>query len=227
MSIKPILFSGPMVRALLDGRKTQTRRIIKTPKKRPSLFDGNWADDYIMDPGNDEWRARDVKYAPGDLLYVRENWNRACELDENDRPATEMRDYYAADGQPFSTWIDPDTGYARGDGMPWRPSIHMPRSASRLTLEVTDVRIQRLQAISEADAEAEGIERDRETGSWWGAEGSAVTPGATPRFSHSENAFRSIWDSIYEARGDGWSSNQWVAALTFRVHRCNVDKIAP
>lgn len=77
MTDRPILFSAPMVRALLAGTKTQTRRTISTKpgKRRPNLFDGTWADDYVRDPGNEDWRQDSLRIKQGDRLWVRESWN--------------------------------------------------------------------------------------------------------------------------------------------------------
>ena len=92
-----------------------------------------------------------------------------------------------------------------------------------MTLTVTDVRVQRLHDISEADAGAEGIERDQETGAFWGADGAGVVPGCTARFTHARHAFANLWDSINAKRGHGWHTNPWVVATTFTVHHCNID----
>ena len=128
MSDHPIIFSGPMVRSLLDGRKTQTRRVLKPQPQGEQPK--NWT------------RANDkaVRYAPGDRLYVREAINKV---------STPGDVVYRADFE---------AGGNDGAGLGWRPSIHMPRWASRLTLTVTDVRVQRLQDISEEDARAEGCD---------------------------------------------------------------------
>ncbi len=77
MPDRPILFSAPMIRALLAGTKTQTRRVIKPRGHAPSLFDGTWSDSYVLAPGNQSWRDRDVPVKPGDRLWVRETWSHA------------------------------------------------------------------------------------------------------------------------------------------------------
>jgi len=137
---RPIIFSAPMVRALLAGRKTQTRRVIKPQPQceKPELI------------------TRGIRFAKGDRLWVRESFNpEVYELDGGDMPTEGPKLLYRADGYPYNGWIDPDTD-ERHDECPWTPATHMPRWASRLTLDVTDVRVERLQDITETDAEAEG-----------------------------------------------------------------------
>lgn len=145
MGEKPIIFSAPMVRAILDGRKSQTRRVLKPRGKlQPSLVDGTWSDEYVLDPGNAEWLARDVPYAVGDVLWVRETWQipPLCDIQ-----------YRATDTNRIGHW-NPDRGS-------WRSPIHMPRAYSRISLKVTGIKVERLQDISRDDVIAEGItERD-------------------------------------------------------------------
>ncbi|MEQ1751860.1 MAG: hypothetical protein ABL974_20730, partial [Prosthecobacter sp.] len=163
----PILFSGPMVRAILDGRKTQTRRIVKP---QPSYLVESKCSTYatsLVDRHGDlypglaafgvysEEEAWPCPYGqPGDRLWVRET-HRYDGLDPN--IAKQMR--------------DPKTVQHRSDAddefVKWLPSIHMPRWASRITLEIVSVRVERLQDITEADAIAEGIERDTECPHLW------------------------------------------------------------
>ena len=197
---RPIIFSAPMILALLDSRKTQTRRVLKKPA---------WAQDEgwphkVMDEqeldGSLCWFARETGCLarlpipqPGDRLWVRE----ACHIDGDQTT-------YRAD---MPTGCD-----TRGWG--WKPSIFMPRWASRLTLTVTDVRVQRVQEISEGDALAEGVEPagSRDVG--------------YSRF-HARTGFHALWDSLNAKRGFGWDANPWVAAYTFTVHRCNIDQMDP
>ena len=216
MSARPIIFSGPMIRAIIAGRKSQTRRVAK-PRGRVSLLDGTWSDSYVLDPGNRDWLLRDCPYgAPGDLLWVRESWR----LWESSASSS-------IDGEP----LDPDVlrGSLKGmdeeflrsrpieycadseDEGPWRPSIHMPRWASRITLRLTDVRVERLQAISESDATAEGAQP-------------VVVPPDGGSGPYTEG-FRELWDSINAGRGYGWKENPWVWALEFSVIQGNVDEV--
>lgn len=201
-----------MILALLDSRKTQTRRALGL-KGRLNIFEpGVWTDDYVMDPGNADWRSKHIPIQDGDRLWVRESL-RAASSDQGARWLT-----YAADGKdiwPTSEWTKPrDTV----------PSIHMPRWASRLTLYVTDVRVQRLQDISEADAIAEGIEKDHAAGmpSVWGwrdyLRGNDI---AKRHFADPCESYRTLWNSI---NGPGaWEANPWVAAYTFEVWQGNID----
>ena len=181
----PILFNGEMVRAILDGRKIETRRPVKpqplmgheTPVIHPPPHDGGW---YY--PGTPN---RPVPFgSPGDLLYVRETWDSMS--------------FYRADY--------PSGKHPMSDGK-WRPSIHMPRWASRITLEVTEVRAPRVQDTTDEDALAEGCPTDPEelsnAGGWYDG------PRPALWFSH-------LWDSINAKRGFSWESNPWVWAVTFR-----------
>jgi hypothetical protein len=215
MVVRPIIFSAPMVRALLEGRKTQTRRAWKAQPPddwRPFGYgevhgtdrDGEYDPDKVIGwgPHDDDGIAYRAPYAPGDLLYVREAWGHdAPDLDacrrgiESDGPS--FGPYYMADGN----WADNHT-------IRRRPSIHMPRWASRLTLAVTDVRVQRLQKISEEDAADEG-----------------VNPVLIPPDGGScpcVEGFRELWGTLH---GPGaWAMNPWVVAVTFDVHKANVDQ---
>jgi len=185
MQMKPILFSGPMIRAILSGVKTQTRRIIK-----PQPGDHPDDDGYMS-----TIEARCL-YSAGMLLWVRETW------------ATAAGGGYDAREDRGPYWYRAtDSGECDG---PWRPSIFMPRDASRITLEVTTVRAQRLQEISEEDAVAEGAML------WWDAltEGQRMIEYAGGRGPVA--AFHALWDSINAKRGCGWGVNPWVWAVTFR-----------
>ena len=203
----PIIFSAPMVRAILEGRKTQTRRVVRggQPKGvgtfhvdtgfkggRPTLVETTPC------PAGREihWLQRMPYGQPGDRLWVREthlldppidgSWPSvgdgfASIEDIPGRYRNTKHVLYRADNNLSGDWC-------------WRPSIHMPRWASRITLELTDVRVQRVQDISEEDALAEGCRS---------------------QIKHSA-AFADLWDSINESRGFGWNANPYVWALTFR-----------
>jgi hypothetical protein len=207
----PILFSAPMVRALLAGTKTQTRRAIRDQsigERFSHMTDAGLAHlEWLGTPccGSGVWdvpeHSADVAspYGQrGDRLWVREThapqsdcwgaWERWIRGDGGPAPVI----HYAADFKPFQD----------GQGFTirkpfiekWRPSIHMPRWASRITLEVTDVRVERLQDISEADAQAEGV----------------YTDPACPAY----DAYAQLWDEINGA--GSWDANPWVWAVSFR-----------
>ncbi len=207
MADRGIIFSTPMVRALLDGRKTQTRRLAKPRgSRRPSLLDGEWADSYVLDPGNAEWLARDLPCAPGDRLYVREAWTarmtHGWTISDARSRMFQEEILYRADG------VDSIDG--------WWPSIHMPREFSRLWLNVTDVRVQRVQDISREDAIAEGLE-------WvapgmWAVDRTLPIIGDCPRLVFSE-----LWNSLHTELGERWDDNPWIVAVTFEVNRGNID----
>jgi hypothetical protein len=202
MKERPILFSGAMVRALLAGTKTQTRRVINLPHMNPL---GQW--EPVAWGGPHGGRPPEGKTAPaqvlighsrtgeilgcpygqpGDHMWVREAFGcvpTACESDEL---------VYAADYQD---------GSDRATGVRYRPSIHMPRWASRITLEVTGVRVERLQDISDGDARAEGVQMPDGT----------PTP---PEWWNYRQEFAHLWDQI---NGPGsWDANPWVWVVKFR-----------
>lgn len=201
MADRPILFSGPMVRALLDGRKTQTRRVMKPqPEPFDAMFSDAgrwWTGDAVTGEVHQVLR---VPYATGDRLWVREAWadianDPHCDLHQSGI----QHAYRSTDDDEFT--IPPR----------WRTSIHMPRAVSRLTLIVTDVRVQRLHDISEADAVAEGVD--------------AVTMSDVPRQASlsRRSDFAALW---YIIHGPGaWDANPWVCALTFTVAHGNIDQL--
>ena len=203
---RPILFSGPMVRAILDGSKTQTRRIIKNSGDME--FDSNdpyfgpyWEDYAVGGATGEDCKVHCPYGYPGDRLWVRETW--APEREGTGCPDDTGILYRATD----PGWDDEDTG------LRWRPSIFMPRTASRILLEVTDVRVQRLQEISEDDAREEGAKelslQEGEPGAWWSAAPGRQFHSRTPR-----GAFLRLWRSIH---GEGsWDANPWVWVITFR-----------
>lgn len=201
MKERPILFSGPMVCAILQGRKTQTRRlrslglINQAPDNwelmRQGALLGGWAATFGRAGsalGADDVMTIFCPYgAPGDRLWGRETWN--C-IDTGIK--TQRRDwvrYRATDG----------------DELHWRPSIHMPRWASRIDLDLTDVRVERVQSITPRDVVAEGIYH--EPGEW----------GLDSDYTHLVKAFGTLWDDVNGAKPVGaWASNPWVWALTVK-----------
>lgn len=206
-----------MVRALLDGRKTQTRRILK-PKKNACLIDGGWTDDYVLDPGNREWLERYYRFRVGDRLYVRETW----------RALNRFNSYPVAAGSIVAYEADDN----HGDRLPAppgrmgrkRPSIHMPRWASRLTLIVTDVRVQRLCDITDEDATAEGFKSGRLNDGFGPRDiGGGYTVESPGTHASAVGMFLLTWQELHP-EWDGYSS-PWIVALTFTVERANIDSV--
>lgn len=234
MKERPILFSGPMVRAILEGRKTQTRRAITKENIRfwsggldyPGKFekadnellehmlcdaldfrliDGVWvwsakAFDYQAPATRTQWMGKCQYGQPGDRLWVRENgWERP------DRTPRMMR-HGAGTWEPYYFDADGLTEDERDQLKRWgfkrRPSIHMPRWASRITLGITDVRVERLQEISGADAKAEGVSIP------------AHVPQDGADMDWALREFRKLWQSINDA--GSWEKNPWVWAIEFR-----------
>lgn len=209
MSDKPIIFSAPMVRALLAGNKTQTRRVIK---HQPWLQEGYWwwygpngVFRFSDDKGNIDQEQFDQmtncqRYEVGDRLWVKEAVRHAY-------PRRMFKDafVYRADA-PKSLGMD-----EYSDRHEWRSPLFMHKKISRLTLTVTDVRVQRLQDISIEDAKAEGV---------FITEAQHAQQGeVAPRL-----AYAGLWDDI---NGDGsWAQNPWIAAYTFTVQRGNIDRVA-
>ncbi|WP_312381999.1 hypothetical protein [Stutzerimonas balearica] len=200
MRERPILFNGAMVRAILDGRKTVTRRICKPQPSElahTTSADGNPMGSW-WETGKDINRCPYGK--PGDRLWVRESWAADAQVDSV--PPGEL-----SQGEPICYLADCDvrsTGCAMVTLGKGRPSIHMPRWASRILLEITDVRVERLQAITYEQAAAEGIHRHNRM---W----SATDEGG---FCHKypEPAFRDLW----EITGGDWSANPWVWVVEFK-----------
>lgn len=195
---KPILFSGAMVRAILEGRKTQTRRVV-TPSPDVARHWKEWTPERI-----DQWIRMCPYGKPGDRLWVRETFARcACDVCRKIWPAKTphgILGYQATYGGPSA--------------MVFKPSIHMPRWASRLTLEITEVRVQRVQKISEADSLAEGIYAyDGQAKGCYGVMGMDCR---TMSGVSAKDCYRHLWDSINSYRGFGWEKNPWVWCITFK-----------
>ncbi len=224
MSDKPILMSAPMIRALLDGSKTQTRRLLYAPRKMKAdgaLPKSRYYPDFPAPSGGLTQiytLSGASNIAVGDRLWVKETWRTSKFADEL-KPSQLMgrgysRLWYEADGR--------DNCDQHGK---IRVSIHMPRWASRLTLTVTGVRVERLQDISEADAEAEGVERVDYHGeqAWKSYEtypdGSRHPHSSVPNRLASIS-YRELWNSINGP--DAWEQNPWVVALTFTVKQRNI-----
>lgn len=196
MKERPILFNSEMVRAIIDGRKTQTRRVVKPPKNWPEY---SYCDPFAMPPDVWWWNGEHDRVGVrqecpfgkvGDRLWLRETFrlfdsHTECACYDDCRCA-------AMDGNPIYRADEDDAGAT------WKPSIHMPRSASRITLEITNVRLERLNAISEEDAMAEGIDLN----DWY---------SGNPHYRH---AFMQLWSKIYGA--ESWDKNPWVWVIEFR-----------
>ena len=214
MTDRPILFSAPMIKALIEGSKTQTRRLIK-PRSPASLFAGGWSDLYVLDPGNAERRAQDVPYAIGDRLWVKETWRTHKAYD--DLKPSEL-------GGEETIWPEADRDNCEAHGR-IRQSIFMTRWASRLTLIIEDVRVERLHNISEADAKAEGaipMVVDEDLKFYPSPKSGSYRVGWTGTY---RIGFMGIWANINGI--DSWDANPWVAALTFRVIHSNIDQVLP
>lgn len=199
MKERPILFSAPMVRAILDGRKTQTRRAVKFRGAEDIETAGHGSGPWPWSPELDDWCSC-PHGEPGDRLWVRETWGLHRIHDKRVFSELSPKVWYAADGA-----LDGTTLVGK-----WRPSIHMPRWASRITLEVTGVRVERLHDITEEDALREGIERHSQDDETWFTAGKNTSRGW---YADGRAAFRGLWDSI---NGDeSWSVNPWVWVVEF------------
>ncbi|HEU4641259.1 MAG TPA: hypothetical protein VFS44_02310 [Gemmatimonadaceae bacterium] len=240
---RPVLMTGPMVRAILDGRKSQTRRPLK-PQPDGGL-------DFTPGPvthfqrlgievrtGRSSWGAvsgdrpinafrvgrdsikDDIECpygAPLDRLWVRETWQDWCPLWSGAWCGCGSKEMVAETHRPAYR-ATPDE---RGEPKRWRPAIHMPRWASRITLEITDIRVERVQDISEDDARAEGARRfdDIPDSHPYGQGGrwSMGRPASSDECLGSARfAFANLWNALNAARGLGWDENPWCWVISFR-----------
>lgn len=206
MAIKPILFNTEMVRAILDRRKSCTRRIVKhdveailnSPyhKEHPEVEDEQIISKLCIPP-----------YQPGDILYVRETWQYLYELDGNEQIIEGTGKYYyaATDTIPFDTYVD--ASGVTHERVPWHPSIHMPKEAARIWLKVTNVKVERLQEIT-----IDGIRNE-------GLSSMAVHAGDM-KIALKECGL--LWNSTIK-KSDldsyGWNANPWVWVIEFE--RCD------
>lgn len=197
MKERPILFSGPMVRAILNGKKTQTRRVIKWPVSDHS---GEHKIDPMVRYGGYWYKPTECNpYGKvGDRLWVRETFAH-CPKDFKDTNGI----IYRADGV-YNDYVATNE---------WHPSIHMARSESRIALEITGIRVERVQDITEEDAKAEGIQLI--AGTHQKVDPITYTIGEkepiTYRFLYS-----GLWDNINLKRSYGWDSNPWVWVIEFK-----------
>jgi hypothetical protein len=234
MKERPILFNAEMVRAILSGRKTQTRRVIKLP-----LIDKNMGCELAGNELAGEVAANDYRNCPlgqpGDQLWVREAFRMAKSLDSHSPNVVAELSLNAgyktpwapiqleADGARAGKWTGFDTPPAVTEPGKLRPSLHMPRWASRIDLLITSVRVERLNDISEEDAKAEGAS----TAVWFAKHGvpeedwETLTPGPNFPATHI-NGFAALWDSIYQ----NWQENPWVWVIEFElINNSGVKKL--
>ncbi len=225
---RPILFNGPMVRATLSGQKTVTRRAIKVQPHIDAsgnfcVGSSNYGQDICGKPVTKHFINDCCPYGkPGDRLWVRETWGVISHTwDEHgnmvdwvpDRPATPIRELpfgrgyysghaiYAADGP--NEWAGDDDGGGEPRSA-WHPSIHMPKAVSRILLEVTDVRVERLQDITEEQALAEGVNKH--------SDGGYHVEGGKHYSDSPIESFAGLWSSV----GGDWDANPWVWCVSFK-----------
>lgn len=236
MAIKPILFNTDMVRAIMDGRKTCTRRVVKTRRKDACGFyvtkrtDGSFTGIYEYDEDERMFENQLIPpYKPGDILYVRETWHR----------------YTKRVGKGEGCHLEEHYGYkasianSEDAEEPWKPSIHMPKEAARIWLKVTDVRVERLQDITEDGAEAEGMPDsldypvDKAYCPLCKGEGIIGTVDVhslghmdvdCPYCDNYRKRFENLWNSIKQKSLDryGWDASPWVWVIEFE--RCEKPK---
>lgn len=243
MNIRPIIFSGAMVRALLEGRKTQTRRVVKdfdivrisdraefVGRSPYPLAQTDLGGVAYVELADGRFVGIPCPYGqPGDLLWMRETWFSD--------PHEESR-WNDADAIHYRA-TEPDWWRVRSHGG-WNPSIHMPRWASRITLLLTDVRVERVQEITTEDVWAEGVQIPvtvegrpliRLSSNAAGKIPASYLPKGRcfrgqPPLTEDELAlshFADLWDSINATRGYGWDENPWVWVIEFEVIRMNID----
>ncbi|PWL55372.1 MAG: hypothetical protein DBY38_02015 [Clostridium cadaveris] len=225
---KPILFNTDMVRAILEGRKTCTRRVIKNKYdnaditffenkygKRLVYMQNDTPKDIIHEDGSRTCHLKayeEIKkpYEVGDILWVRETWTKLYKVDANGFTQWDKEKiYYAADGEPDVELVDEDGFLKEDQRIKWKPSIHMPKSLARIFLEVTSVRAERLKDITEDGAKAEG------------AISTAIEneDGTDYVGLYAIENFREIWNSTIkkeERHKYGWKANPWVWVIEFK-----------
>lgn len=234
MAIKPILFNTEMVRAILDGRKTCTRRLVRFLSGENPQWTGYIRDGLMLYNGKNEPCVRKAPYQPGDVLYIRETWTEECE-----------KYYYRADydsdyldpcetlsgGYPASCRNHPgcDGCMATSSRIHWRPSIHMPKEAARIWLKVTDVKVERLQEMKPVDVIKEGAYPD----CWdclntYEESGSQCCYGTEEQCSQCDGVmmeWEKLWNSTIKKTDIdryGWDANPWVWVIEFE--RCEKPK---
>lgn len=209
MKERPILFSAPMVRSLLNCTKSQTRRIVK-PIHGGKILAPAGASIALEQRSDTELNTVLCPYGhSGDRLWVRETWQGPLIDEELEEEFRQSPDYFKKPA--FCAYRATDTLdaiNADGEELGWRPSIHMPRWASRILLEITGVRVERLQDISEADAIAEGISADLDGRYHCGFDEAGEIKCKSP-----VTAYAWLWNGINGA--DSWAANPWVWVIEF------------
>lgn len=238
---RPIIFSGDMVRAIIDDRKTQTRRVVKPQPEESwtdvygprdgeltivpyhengprSTWQTCWDDQgrcwmLWTDGSGQRMYVPNCPYGvPGDRMWVREtwgeiSWHEVGQYTYGDGPKPNRNEVvYRAGPHPF----DSDTPHGWTNECRWRPSIHMPRRVSRIALEITNVRVERVQEISEEDARSEGA---------WAEgvpSGRSTSEGDSEEVGSHRAGFAQLWNSINAKRGFGWQENPWVWVIEFK-----------
>lgn len=187
-----LMFKAPLVRAILEGQKTQTRRVLKPQPAPNHPHDGGTK--WVLERGlhvpvgsvghlsvREKMGLRCPMGQHGDRIYVRETFNH-FERNENFKEGCEC--FYRADGDCV-------------DLQPWRPAIHMPKHAARIWLEITGVRVERLQQITEADAKAEGVD--------------------AAKYHGLDRAYARAFSELWETTGGDWDANPWVWVIDFKT----------
>jgi hypothetical protein len=228
MRIKPIIFSTPMVQAILEGRKTMTRRVIPELIDKDAWLVGRYrslesppgkrimGEHFTFRHREDAGAFRNehipLRYSENDVLWVREKW-RSVDFEYLDCMWSASIQYADGEKGPRVFWYDnSDVGiydYCIYDKTGWRPSIHMPKEAARIFLRVTGVRVEKLQSITDEDGKREGV-----CGLCYDAE--------TGEEKYDMTLFKVLWDGLNAKRGYGWDTNPWVWVYSYE----RVDKPA-
>lgn len=218
MKERPILFTGPTVGGLLSGRKTQTRRVVKGSEQWPAsavkaVMLESRGTALAVNAGRCTYgpELKSPYGQPGDRLWVRETFADLQGTGIEHRPISSgplQRYAFAADAKPGSHGDEARKEF----GVKWKPSIFMPRAASRITLEITSVRVERLQDISESDAIAEGIEPLYGA---WRDYGRKPSINYHPAWAKAIESYRSLWEAINGP--DSWAANPWVWVVEFKL----------
>jgi hypothetical protein len=209
MTEKPILFSTEMVKVILVGRKSMTRRVCRWQRELSNIYDFPLCDCPYGKIGGKLW-VRETHYRYG--FWATTGVLKSGKSEWTFQPVNRVVFY--TDNLPKEYVIQ--SGFETLVGWYKRPSIFMPRWASRINLEVTDIRVQRIQEISADDVENEGLKRVKvfEDGDTWMYK---LKDGSYQ--GNAKLAFQSLWDSINEKRGYGWDTNCWVWAISFKVEQ--------